>query len=49
MVIGAMLSYVLDIPFLLIGMQVGVGQLGACYGLGMPLLFFLRRMRDKAD
>ncbi len=44
-VIGAMLSYVLGLPFLLTAAEVGLGQIGSCYVLGLPLLFFLKRMK----
>jgi len=47
LVIGAVLSYVLGLPFYLTAAEVGLGQLGACYVLGMPLLLFLRRIELK--
>lgn len=43
LVIGAVLSYVLGLPFWLTAAEVGIGQMGACYALGLPLLFFLKR------
>ena len=46
LVIGAVLSYVLDLPFWMTAGEVGLGQLGACYVLGMPLLLFLKRRLD---
>jgi uncharacterized membrane protein len=49
LVIGAMLSYLLGLPFLLTAVEVGLGQLGACYGLGLPLLFFLKRIKSKGE
>ena len=47
LVIGAVLSYVLELPFWLMAAEVGLGQIGACYVLGMPLLFFLLRMEKR--
>ena len=46
-VIGAVLSYVLGLPFLLTAAEVGLGQVGACYGLGMPLLLLIKRTGDR--
>jgi uncharacterized membrane protein len=43
LVVGGVLSYVLGLPFWLTAAEVGLGQLGACYVLGMPLLFWLSR------
>ena len=43
LVIGAVLSYMYDLPYWLIAAQVALGQLGACYALGMPLLQFVQR------
>jgi uncharacterized membrane protein len=43
-IVGAVLSYAFSLPlFLTIG-QVGLGQLGACYVLGLPLFYALRRL-----
>ncbi|MCX7614525.1 MAG: QueT transporter family protein [Clostridiales bacterium] len=49
-VIGTMLAYLFPLgnlsflsTILLFGAQVGFGELVVCYGLGMPLLFFLER------
>lgn len=47
LVVGAVLSYALGLPFWLTAAQVGLGQLGACYGLGLPLLFALRKARGR--
>ena len=54
LVVGAVLSYALGLPFRLTAAQVGLGQLGACYALGLPLLLYLKRYarpqtRDKDD
>jgi len=43
LVVGAVLSYTLGLPFRLTAAEVGLGQLGACYALGMPLLLILAR------
>lgn len=40
-VIGFMWSYFSGMPFYLTGGYVALGQLGACYILGLPLLLFL--------
>ncbi|MFZ7103055.1 MAG: QueT transporter family protein [Peptococcaceae bacterium] len=42
-VIGYMWSYFSDLPFYLTAGYVAVGQIGACYLLGLPLLFLLER------
>jgi len=42
-VIGYMWSYFSDIPFYLTAGYVAIGQIGACYLLGLPLLFFLEK------
>ena len=42
-VVGAVLSLVLGLPFWTVAAQVGLGQAGACYGLGLPLLFALTK------
>ena len=44
LIIGAMLHYVLGVPFLLTASEVTLGQIGACYGLGLPLLYSLQRL-----
>jgi uncharacterized membrane protein len=43
LVVGAVLSYVLGLPLWITVAEVGLGQLGACYALGMPLLIFMER------
>lgn len=50
--VGAMLSYVLmgtsdAAPFWLCALQVGVGELIACYGLGLPLLLVLSKNKSR--
>lgn len=44
-VVGMVLSIVLELPFYLTAAWVGFGQLVACYGLGFPLLLFLEKRR----
>ncbi len=42
-VVGAILSFVLKLPFYLAFIWVGAGQLVACYGIGLPLIFLLKK------
>ena len=42
-IVGPMLSYVTGFPMLPTVGYVGLGQLAACYVLGLPLLYLLRR------
>ncbi|MEA5068259.1 MAG: QueT transporter family protein [Christensenellaceae bacterium] len=44
LVVGLVLSLSYNTPFLLNAMWVGLGQLGACYALGLPLLWALRKV-----
>ena len=45
LVIGAVLSVTIgNFPFWLAALCVGAGQFGACYALGLPLLWALRRL-----
>lgn len=47
-IIGIMLGTIADIPGLTVPMAilwVGLGQLGVCYGLGLPFLLILERYR----
>lgn len=46
-VIGLMWSYFSDLPFYLTAGYVALGQIGACYFLGLPLLFFLEKTKFK--
>ncbi|MGM0653218.1 MAG: QueT transporter family protein [Bacillota bacterium] len=48
-VIGFVLHYVLALPLLLTMLWVGLGQVLACYGLGLPLLLFLEKRRHIFD
>ncbi len=43
-VVGAVLAYAYNLPFLLTSLEVGAGQLGVCYLLGLPLFYALRRL-----
>ncbi len=45
LIVGMILSMVLEMPFYMTAMWVGVGQVIACYGLGLPLLLFLDKRR----
>lgn len=45
-VIGAILSYVLELPLFGTILSVGAGQVGACYILGMILYFILDKNRS---
>lgn len=42
-IVGTYLSRILDMPFLLVAIYIGIGQLIACYGLGVPLVYLIRR------
>ena len=42
-VVGLILKYVLGMPLLTSMIYVGLGQLLACYFLGLPLLYLLKR------
>jgi len=44
-IVGMVLSIVLEMPFYLTAIWVGIGQVVACYGLGLPLLLFLEKRR----
>ncbi len=46
-IIGAMLSYLLNVPVLVSIGWVSLGQLIACYGLGYPLLRGLEKYKKK--
>lgn len=43
LIIGYMWSLFSDLPFYLTAGYVGIGQLGVCYGLGLPLLYLLEK------
>jgi uncharacterized membrane protein len=46
-VVGYILQVVYGTPFIVNMLWVGVGQIIACYGLGLPLLFGLEKYKDK--
>jgi uncharacterized membrane protein len=48
-IVGLILHLVLDLPFYMTAAWVGLGQLIACYGLGLPLLFILDKQRHIFD
>ncbi len=48
-VIGFVLHYVLALPLIMTMLWVGLGQIIACYGLGLPLLLFLEKRRHIFD
>jgi len=43
-VVGAVLAYAYNLPLWLTTLEVGAGQLGVCYLLGLPLFYALRRL-----
>ena len=43
-VVGGYIAHITKTPFLLVFLQVGVGQLIACYALGIPLVRLLQRL-----
>lgn len=45
-IVGLILHLVLELPFYLTLIWVALGQLIACYGLGLPLLLLLEKRRD---
>ena len=53
LIVGPMLYFVLvvpqamSIPLYLVMLQVGLGELAACYGLGLPLLLLLNKNRNR--
>lgn len=48
-VVGAVISYAVDIPLLPTMISVGTGQFAACYILGIPLLYFLKQYNWHRD
>ncbi len=44
-IVGFVLHYVLALPLYMTVLWVGIGQVIACYGLGLPLLLFLEKRR----
>ena len=43
LIIGAMLHYILDVPLLGTCFYVGLGEVGACYVVGVPLMKILEK------
>lgn len=43
-VVGLVLSFSLELPFIATAASVCAGQLVACYGLGVPLMLMLKRL-----
>jgi uncharacterized membrane protein len=43
-VVGAVLALAYNLPFWLTALEVGAGQLAACFALGLPLYYALRRL-----
>ncbi len=48
-VVGAILYYAFNLPLFLTMAQVGLGQLIACYALGIPLLLLVRKIKAQRD
>lgn len=48
-VIGIVISRVNNLPLVLTMLEVGVGQIAACYILGMPLLLWFKKRKDVID
>ena len=42
-VIGALLHFIIDVPFLWTALYVGLGQAAACFALGVPLMKVLEK------
>lgn len=47
LIVGGYLSRILDMPFLLVALYIGIGQAIACYGLGIPLVYLIKRHINK--
>ena len=43
LIIGAMLHYILDVPLMATCFYVGLGEAGACYVVGVPLMKILEK------
>lgn len=46
LIIGAVLSKAYSLPLVLTMLQVGAGQLLACYALGLPLLLLVKKIKS---
>ena len=42
-VIGALLHFIIDVPFLITAVYVGLGQTAACFAVGIPLMKILEK------
>lgn len=42
-IIGPFLSYALNIPIIISTLQVGLGEIVCCYGLGLPLIYAIKK------
>jgi len=42
-VIGALLHFILEIPFLITALYIGIGQTIACFAIGIPLMKLLEK------
>lgn len=42
-VVGAYLAFLLDLPFLSTSIYIGLGQALACFGLGIPMVWLIRK------
>ena len=49
LVIPTVLIFTAGLPWPLMALEVGAGQLGSCYGLGLPLYFLLRKRLKSSD
>lgn len=49
LVVGAVISYAVDLPLLPTMLSVGMGQFAACYILGIPLLYFMKKYNWSRD
>jgi uncharacterized membrane protein len=42
-IVGAYLAYLLDLPLLSTSLYIGLGQALACFGLGIPMVWLIRK------
>ena len=42
-VIGALLHFIINVPFIITALYVGIGQTAACFALGIPLMKVLEK------
>ena len=48
-IIGTLLHVVTGLPLTLLMLDVGLGQLASCYGLGLPLLYAIKKYKSKTN